>query len=115
MTGGTLVTRLCRPGTVNPFRTVGLLARNDGSSPFVKVSIALLTTTSPQVSTKITSSMYGSHATITWPVEWPWAVAVTGLSPSRRKMVRGFQNFNTSTMAPMQLSELRMSVSSGPM
>ena len=30
-------------------------------------------------------------------------------------MVLGFQNFNTSTIAPMQLSELRMSVSSGPM
>ena len=30
-------------------------------------------------------------------------------------MVRGFQSFNTSTIAAMQLSELRMSVSSGPM
>ena len=30
-------------------------------------------------------------------------------------MVFGFQNFSTSTMTTMQVSELRMSVSSGPM
>ena len=40
---------------------------------------------------------------------------VIGLSPSRRMMVFGFQNVITSTITTMQVSELRMSVSSGPM
>ena len=43
------------------------------------------------------------------------AAAVTGLSPSRRMIVFGFQNFSTSTMTMMQVSELKMSVNSGPM
>ena len=45
---------------------------------------------------------------------WRRGATAQAGSPSSRKMVRGFQNFSTSTIAPMQLSELRMSVSSGP-
>ena len=42
------------------------------------------------------------------------ATSDAGLSPSSRMMVFGFQNFSTSTMTTMQVSELTMSVSSGP-
>ena len=41
--------------------------------------------------------------------------AVTGRSVSSRRMLAGFQNFSTKTMTTMQVRELRMSVSSGPM
>jgi hypothetical protein len=73
-----------------------------------------LTVTSPQVSTKITSSRYGSQARKTAPDECACLTADAGCSPSRRKIAAGFQNFSTSTIAPMQTSDARMSVSSGP-
>ena len=119
VTGGTRVTRLCSPGTINPFTILGCLGSHDGISPFEKLSSAPLMLTPPQArpqaSTNTTSNRYGTHATKTLPIEWPCIAVVAGLSPSSLKMVVGFQNFNTSTMQPMQLSELRMSVRSGPM
>ena len=43
------------------------------------------------------------------------SVSDTGLSPSSRMMFFGFHSLSTATMTTMQVSELRMSVSSGPM
>ena len=71
--------------------------------------------TSPHVSTNTTSSRYGSHATKTSLPECRFGASVASLSPSSRMIVGGFQNFSTSTIAEMQASELRMSVSSCPM
>jgi hypothetical protein len=48
------------------------------------------------------------------PPECCFIAAVTGLSPSRRMMFFGFHSFSTSTITAMQVSELMMSVSSGP-
>ena len=49
------------------------------------------------------------------PGEWRCMSTDAGLSPSSRRMVLGFHNVMTATMTMMQVSELRMSVSSGPM
>ena len=58
--------------------------------------------------------MYGSQALKTSALECRRGAAVIGASPSSRRMLRGFQIFNTSTITPMQVKELAMSVSSGP-
>ena len=70
---------------------------------------------SPQIRTKITSIRYGIHAMKISPPSASSADAVTGWSPSSRMMVRGFHSLSTATITMMQVSELRMSVSSGPM
>ena len=49
------------------------------------------------------------------PPLWRFIVSDTGLSPSSRMMVFGFHSFSTTTITMMHVSELRMSVSSGPM
>jgi hypothetical protein len=58
--------------------------------------------------------MYGSHAAKISAPEWCFGATAIGLSPSRRRMFFGFHNFSTSTITAMQVSELMMSVSSGP-
>ena len=42
-------------------------------------------------------------------------VADAAVSPSSRMMFFGFHSLSTATITTMQVSELRMSVSSGPM
>ena len=49
------------------------------------------------------------------PPECRVIVSDAGLSPSSRMMVFGFHSLSTATITTMQVSELRMSVSSGPM
>ena len=48
------------------------------------------------------------------PPECVFAAAVIGWSPSSRMIVFGFHSLSTTTITMMQVSELRMSVSSGP-
>ena len=93
---------------------MGAFGRNDGITPLVQVSMASLMAGSPHASTNTTSSRYGLQATkISRPVCFI-ATVLTGLSPSSRMMVFGFHSFSTATITMMQVSELRMSVSSGP-
>ena len=49
-----------------------------------------------------------ARSAATWSID-------AGVSPSSRMMVFGFHSFSTATITTMQVSELRMSVSSGPM
>ena len=56
VTGGTLVIRLCRPGTNRPFMTVGLLGNDPGSHACVRASNAFLIVGAPHARTKATSS-----------------------------------------------------------
>src|SRR5437879_11260988 len=56
VTGGTLVIRLCRPGTNSPFMTVGLLGNTPGSHACVRASNAFLIVGAPHARTKATSS-----------------------------------------------------------
>ena len=94
---------------------VGAFGRNDGITPWVQLSIASLIAGSPQASTNTTSSRYGLQAMkISRPVCF-MATVLTGLSPSSRMMFAGFHSLSTATITMMQVSELRMSVSSGPM
>ena len=51
----------------------------------------------------------------TAPPEWRASVTEAAVSPSSRKMFFGFHSLSTATITTMQVSELRMSVSSGPM
>ena len=81
---------------------------------WVQRSMAALIEGSPHVSTNTTSSRYGSHPTNTSPIECLEAVRVAGLSPSRRMMVLGVHTLSTITITTMHVSELMMSVSSGP-
>ena len=115
VTGGTRMIRLCNPGTFSPFSAVAFLGSQVGSRPLLNLSSHSFTAGSPHASTKPTSNRYGIQAMNTSAPECLCARIVAGLSPSSRKMFFGFQNFSTSTMQPMQVSELRMSVSSGPM
>src|SRR5919202_3712414 len=62
VTGGTRVIRLCRPGTNNPFITVGLFGSDAGSMACVRASIAFLIDGAPTASTNKTSSKYGDQA-----------------------------------------------------
>ncbi len=70
---------------------------------------------SPQASTNTTSSRYGSHAENSWPAVCRFMWADTGLSPSSLIVVLGRHSLSTATITTMHVSELRMSVSSGPM
>ena len=83
-------------------------------TPLVQVSMVSLMAGSPQASTNATSSRYGLQATKISPAVCFMATVLTGLSPSSRMMVFGFHSFSTATITMMQVSELRMSVSSGP-
>src|SRR3954471_21068951 len=113
-TGGTRWMMLCRPGTSRPFNSVALCGTLAGSRLFVNRVSAVLNGTMPHTRTNDTSRRYGSHATNTAPAEWGWVACVSGLSPSSRRMLGGVQNFITSTITTMHMSELAMSVSSGP-
>ena len=94
-------------------------AGNAGTHPGSRLSvhrlIASLMSALPHRRTNTTSRRYGDQAIISSPAEWRFMSTAIGLSPSRRMMVFGFQNVITSTITTMQVSELRMSVSSGPM
>ena len=98
-----------------PLSTEALRGRNSGSSPDVKRSIAALTAGSPQASTNITSSRYGIQARNTSPAGCCFRATVIGLSSGSRRMFLGFHTLSTNTIVTMHASELRMSVSSGPM
>ena len=80
----------------------------------VQRSIAPLIDGSPHASTNTTSSRYGSHAMKISPAGCRFSATVTGWSPSSRMIVLGRHSFSTATMTTMQVSELMMSVSSGP-
>src|SRR5262252_2316299 len=69
VTGGMRVIALCRPGTNNPFITVGLFGNIDGSIACVRTSIAFLIDGAPTARTKTTSSRYGDHAVKISPAE----------------------------------------------
>ena len=105
---------LCSPGIVRPLSTVELCGRNAGSRPSVHLLMAIFTSGLPQISTNATRSMYGSHAMRSSAGRCRFGAAATGWSPSSRSTVLGFHNFSTKTITPMQVSELMMSVSSGP-
>jgi hypothetical protein len=98
-----------------PFRVVAFCGRNDGIIELVHRSMAPLISGSPQASTNTTSSRYGIHAMTMSPAVCFDIVIEAGLSPSSRTMFFGFQSFRTATITTMQVSELMMSVSSGPM
>src|SRR5471032_3186582 len=61
VTGGMRMIRLCRPGTLSPFRPLEAFGRNDGMAPCVHVSIAVLIADSPHARTNTTSNRYGVH------------------------------------------------------
>ena len=106
--------RLCRPGTLIPFMTVALLSDRPAMRPFVHLSMPALIVGWPTMSTATTRSRYGSHAMKTSPAACARVVSVASWSPSSRMIVFGFQSFSTPTITMMHVSELRMSVSSGP-
>ena len=80
----------------------------------VQRSITALIDGSPKNKTNTTRSRYGTHAMKISPPVWRRGATVGALSPSSRKVVRGFQTLSTMIITKMQVSELMMSVSSGP-
>src|SRR5262245_8037941 len=114
VTGGMRMMALCSPGTSRPFRTVGLFGRNAGQRLSVQRFIAALIVGAPNTRTHTTSIRYGDHAANSSRAGWRRTAAVIGVSPSRRTMRAGCQTFRRSTITPMHVSELAMSVNSGP-
>src|SRR5262245_49992319 len=80
----------------------------------VHVSMAALMVGWPQASTNSTRNKYGAHAVKTSRPGWRLKTAASGLSVSRRMMVFGRQNLTMRPVTTMHVSELTMSVSSGP-
>src|SRR5215510_5226481 len=114
-TGGTCVIMLCRPGTSRRFGSVACIGIAAGHNEFVHALILAFVPGSPHTRTNTTSSRYGDHAMKISLGAWRDVAATIGVSPSSRMMRDGFQTFSTTTMTMMHVSELTMSVSSGPM
>ena len=92
----------------------GTVGRKPGNSESARWLIFGLMSASPHARTNATSSRYGDQARTSSPAECGETCSDAGLSPSRRRIDFGFQNFMTRTITTMQVSELMMSVNSGP-
>src|ERR1043166_8107764 len=117
VTGGICVIWLWRPGTIRRIALRGVsgsVGHDEGMNPSAKWLIFGLIDAAPTSSTQTTSSRYGLHARNNSPPLCFFSVSDAGLSPSSRMIVFGFQSFSTNTMTTMHVSELAMSVSSGP-